>query len=43
MTLWSVKKNPYLLETISVSYIDTVRDARDYKAKYVVADQCVFY
>ena len=30
MTLWSVKKKTYLLETISVGYIDTVRHARDY-------------
>ena len=35
MTLWSVK-NPYLLETVSDGYNDTVRHARDYKVKYVV-------
>ena len=41
MTLWSVKK-----KTVSfgdyVDYIDTVRNVRDYKVKYVVAI-CVFY
>ena len=43
MTLWSVKKTPYLnLETISVGYIDTVRHARDYKVKYVVATSAFF-
>ena len=41
MTLWSVKK-PYLLETVSVGYIDRVRHARDYKVKYVVAISAFF-
>ena len=41
MTLWSVK-TPYLLETISVGYIDTVWHARDYKVKYVVATSAFF-
>ena len=37
MTLWSVKnpRRPYLLETISVGYINTVLHARDYKVMYV--------
>ena len=42
MTLWSVKKNQYLLETTSVGYIDTLRHARDYKVKYVVATSAFF-
>ena len=38
MTLWSVKKKkPVSFGNNSVSYIDTVRHARDYKVKYVVA------
>ena len=42
MTLWSVK-NPYLLETISVGHIDTVRHALDYKVKYAVATSAFFW
>ena len=37
MMLSSAKKTLYLLETISVGYIDTVRHARDYKVKDVLA------
>ena len=41
MTLWSVA-TPYLLETISVGNIDTVRHARDYKVKNAVAASAFF-
>ena len=41
VTLWSLK-NPYLLETISVGYTDTVRHARDYKVNYVVATSAFY-
>ena len=42
MTLWSVKKKTYLLETIVVAYIDTVRHARYDKVKCVVATSAFF-
>ena len=41
MTLWSAK-NPVSLETTSVSYIDTIRHARGYKVKNVVATSAFF-
>ena len=43
MTLWSVKKKkPVSFGNNSVSYFDTVRHARDYKVKYVVATSAFF-
>ena len=40
MTLWSVK--PPVSFGDNVGYIDTVRHARDYKLKYVVATSGFF-
>ena len=39
--LWSVK-TPVSLRDNTVGYIDTVRHARDYKVKYVVATSAFF-
>ena len=41
MTLWSVKTPVYFGDK-NVVYIDTVRHARDYKIKYVVATSGFF-
>ena len=41
MTLWSVKKTRILWRQY-VGYIDTIRQARDYKVKYVVATSGFF-
>ena len=42
MTLWSGCKNPRIFGDNFVGYIDTVRHARDYKVKYVVATSGFF-